>query len=74
MKKITLCILLMLISLKIQAQLTNGNFTSEVDARIKNLSKTSITSNILIDRVFPVAGIQAFNQGTRKDTANVTHF
>jgi hypothetical protein len=64
----------MLVSLKVQAQLTNGNFTDEVDYRLQNINKTPITSNILIDRVFPVAGIQAFNQGTRKDTSNVTHF
>ncbi len=31
MKKITLCMLLMLLSLRVKAQLTNRNFTDEVD-------------------------------------------
>ena len=74
MKKITFCILLMLISLKVNAQLTNGNFTDEVDYRLQNINKTPITSNILIDRVFPVAAIQVFNQGSRIDTSSYAHF
>jgi hypothetical protein len=74
MKKITFFVFLMIISLKMQAQLTNGNFTDEVDFRLKNISKTTITSNILIDRVFPVAAIQAFNQRTRIDTSSYKHF
>lgn len=74
MKKITLCILLMILSLKIQAQLTNGNFTDEVDYRLQNINKTPISSNILIDRVFPVAAIQVFNQGGRIDTSSYSHF
>ena len=74
MKKITLCILLMILSLQVQAQLTSGNFTDEVDYRLQNISKTPITSNILIDRVVPVAGIQVFNQGSRIDTSSYSHF
>ena len=74
MKKITLCMLLMILSLKVQAQLTSGNFTDEVDYRLQNVSKTPITSNILIDRVFPVAAIQVFNQGSRIDTSSYSHF
>jgi hypothetical protein len=74
MKKITFCIILMIISLKVQAQLTNGNFTTEVDYRLQNISKNPITSNILIDRVFPVAAIQVFNQGVRIDTSSYSHF
>jgi hypothetical protein len=74
MKKITFCIILMIISLKVQAQLTNGNFTDEVDYRLQNINKTPITSNILIDRVFPVAVIQVFNQGSRIDTSSYAHF
>ncbi len=66
--------LLMIFSLKVQAQLTNGNFTDEVDYRLQNINKTSITSNILIDRVVPVAGIQVFNQGSRIDTSSYAHF
>jgi len=61
MKKITFWLVVLFTSIQLNAQLSNGNFTSEVDERIKNLSKSPITSNILIDRVFPVAGIQAFN-------------
>ena len=41
MKKITFCMLLMIFSLKVQAQLTNGNFTDEVDYRLQNINKTS---------------------------------
>ena len=74
MQKITIWLVVFFTSIQLYAQLNNGNFTAEVDERIKNLNKTSITSNILIDRVFPVAGIQTFNQGIRKDTSNVTHF
>ncbi|MEE9407622.1 MAG: hypothetical protein V3V28_06055 [Polaribacter sp.] len=74
MKKTTFCILLMILSLKVQAQLTNGNFTDEVDFRLQNISKTPITSNILIDRVVPVAGIQVFNQDNRIDTSSYAHF
>lgn len=74
MKKITFCIILMILSLKIQAQLTNGSFTDEVDFRLQNISKSPITSNILIDRVFPVAALQIFNQGTRIDTSSYGHF
>ncbi|WP_445747796.1 lipase family alpha/beta hydrolase [Polaribacter sp.] len=74
MKKITFCIILLILSLKMQAQLTNGSFTDEVDFRLQNISKTPITSNILIDRVFPVAALQIFNQGSRIDTSSYTHF
>jgi len=74
MKKIILFMFVVINSLQIQAQLTNGNFTTEVDERLKNLNKAPITSNILIDRVFQVAGIPAFNQGTRIDTSSYVHF
>ena len=74
MKKFTYCVLLMIISLKIQAQLTNGNFTTEVDYRLQNIDKVDITSNILIDRVYPASGIQIFNQGVRIDTSSYLHF
>ncbi|TYP96484.1 hypothetical protein C7447_10750 [Tenacibaculum adriaticum] len=74
MKKITFWVLTLIISMQVQAQLTNGNFTTEIDERIKNLDKTPITSNILVDRVFPVASLQIFNQNTQKDTSNVAHF
>ncbi|WGH74391.1 alpha/beta fold hydrolase [Tenacibaculum tangerinum] len=74
MKKNILFLFIFLISLIAQAQLTNGNFTTEIDERFKNLNKTTITSNILIDRVFSMAEIQTFNQNLRKDTSNVSHF
>ena len=74
MKKITLWLFVLFSIVQTNAQLTNGNFTAEVDERIKNLNKTPITSNILIDRVFPIAGIQVFNQNARKDTSSVGHF
>lgn len=74
MKKITFWVFILFATLQLQAQLTNGNFTTEVDERLKNLNKTPITSNILIDRVFQAAGIPAFNQGTRKDTSSYVHF
>ena len=74
MKKITFCVFLLFLSLKGQAQLTNGTFTEEVDYRLQNIDKAPITSNILIDRVFPVAAIQTFNQETRRDTSSYAHF
>ena len=42
MKKITFWLLLILFSLKGQAQLTNGNFTDEVDSRHKTLTKLQL--------------------------------
>ncbi len=74
MKKNTFCILLMIFSLQLQAQLTNGTYTQEIDERIKNLNKSNITSNILINRVFSFAKIDEFNQGTRIDTSSYIHF
>ncbi|WP_435415742.1 hypothetical protein [Polaribacter aestuariivivens] len=74
MKKIKFYLFVLFLSLQLQAQLTNGNFTTEVDYRLQNISKTPITSNILIDRVFPVAALQEFNQGSRIDTSSYTHF
>ncbi len=74
MKKITLWVIVLLTSVQLQAQLTNGGFTTEIDERLKNLNKTPITSNILIDRVFSMAEIQTFNQGVSRDTSNVSHF
>ena len=38
MKKITFILLGLFLSIPIHSQLTNGNFTDEVDARIKNFS------------------------------------
>ncbi|TXD67474.1 hypothetical protein [Polaribacter glomeratus] len=74
MKKITFCILLMILSLQLQAQITNGTYTEEIDERIKNLNKRTITSNILINRVFSFAKINEFNQGVQIDTSSYTHF
>jgi hypothetical protein len=74
MKKITLCILLMILSLQLKAQITDGTFTEEIDERIKNLNKSTITSNILINRVFSFAKINEFNQGVQIDTSSYTHF
>ncbi|WP_075344532.1 T9SS type A sorting domain-containing protein [Tenacibaculum agarivorans] len=56
--------------LYVQAQ----NYTTNVDNRFKKLSKSTISSNILIDRVFSASGIPAFNQGIRKDTSSFNHF
>ncbi len=64
MKKIIFLIIVLLLTIRLQAQLTNGNFTAEIDERFKNLNKTAVTSNILIDRVFSMATIQTFNQGS----------
>jgi hypothetical protein len=74
MKKITLCMLLMILSLQLKAQITNGTYTEEIDERIKNLNKSVITSNILINRVFSFAKINEFNQGVQIDTSSYTHF
>ncbi|TXD67478.1 hypothetical protein [Polaribacter glomeratus] len=74
MKKFTFCILLMILSLQLQAQITNGTFTEEIDERIKNLSKSTITTNILINRIFSFAKINEFNQGVQIDTSSYTHF
>ncbi|PQJ76687.1 hypothetical protein BTO16_12440 [Polaribacter glomeratus] len=64
----------MILSLQLQAQITNGTYTEEIDERIKNLNKSTITSNILINRVFSFAKINDFNQGVQIDTSSYTHF
>ena len=74
MKKITFWLLLILFSLKGHAQITNGNYTQEIDERIKNLNKGSITSNILLNRVFSFARIEEFNQESQRDTSFYSHF
>lgn len=74
MKKITLLIVLTFLSTTINAQLTDGTYTQEIDERIKHLDKTPITSGILIDRVAPFARLSTFNQGIQKDTSSYTHF
>ncbi|QTE22327.1 esterase/lipase family protein [Polaribacter cellanae] len=82
MKKITLCICLSFIALQLKAQTTLEkkaqttleNYTKEVDAKLQNIDKSPITSNILLDRVISVSSIVEFNQGARQDTTSFSHF
>jgi hypothetical protein len=69
MKKIN-TLLFVLLALQINGQ----TYTEEIDAVYEHLDKSDVSSNILIDRVFPIANIQEFNQGTRIDTSSYMHF
>ena len=72
MKKNALFIIFLFAVIIVRAQ-TNGAYTNQVDERLKHLNKSLITSNILIDRVFPDSRIQGFNQGNRSDISNSNH-
>ena len=74
MKKITLYFLLLFVAIQTQAQSTLEKYTTEVDAKLQNINKSPITSNILLDRVISISSIVEFNQGTRQDTTSFTHF
>lgn len=75
MKKITFGLIVILFSLKLQAQDSGSElYTTEVDRKLKNIDKSSITSNILLDRTLSVSGILEFNQGSRRDTTSYEHF
>lgn len=75
MKKITCGIIAMLSVVTLHSQDSGSElYTTEVDKKIENLNKTSITSNILIDRVLSVSDILSFNQEARKDTTSYEHF
>lgn len=69
MKKIILSIMV-ICTIKITAQSTQQT----IDSLFQFINKSSITSNIFIDRVFASSGIQEFNQGTRIDTSSFVHF
>ncbi|PQJ76683.1 hypothetical protein [Polaribacter glomeratus] len=74
MKKIITGILLLFFAIQFQAQTTLEKYTTAVDTKLQNIDKSSITSNILLDRVISVSSIVEFNQGVRQDTTSFTHF
>ncbi|NIJ43699.1 hypothetical protein FHR24_000138 [Wenyingzhuangia heitensis] len=75
MKKtyIIFTILVCLFVYKTQAQEEN-DYTAQMDGMFQYLDKTAIDTDILIDRVFPAANIQEFNQGVRIDTSSYRHY
>lgn len=48
-------------------------YTSSINAKFQQLDKTEITTDILYERVFPMADLANFNQ-TAADTSNVDHY
>lgn len=71
--KLIVFTMILVLAQTLQAQLVN-TYTTEMDAMFLHLDKTPITTGILIDRIFPAANLQEFNQGTRIDTTSCTHF
>src|SRR5690606_9124947 len=56
-------------SIKLCAQ----DITPEIDAKLQLLDKNYITTDILYDRVFPLANLSEFNQ-VNSDTSQINHF
>lgn len=61
--------LFLLISFSVAAQ----DITPEVDNQLQLLDKSYITTDILYDRVYPLANLVEFNE-TANDTSNANHF
>ncbi len=70
MKKTTLLLPMLLLSFYNSFSQT---FTEGVDDKLQLLNKIEITTDILYDRVYPMANLFEFNQ-TEADTSNVNHF
>ena len=69
MNKNYLLIVFLFLSSLIYAQ----DLTQEVDYQLQYLNKSYITTDILYDRVFPLARLDEFNHST-PDTSNVNHY
>lgn len=52
---------------------TNDNFTGTIDSMLLNVDKTPITSGILYDRAFILAGLHVFNKFS-SDTSSYMHY
>lgn len=62
-----------LIFLLLPTILFSQDITQEVDAKLQLLNKAPITTDILYDRVYPMADLVAFNS-TAPDTSHARHF
>jgi len=49
------------------------DITPEVDIKLQLLNKNNVTTDILYDRVFPLANLMEFNQ-IASDTSHINHF
>jgi len=49
------------------------DITPEVDIKLQLLNKNYVTTDILYDRVFPLANLVEFNQ-IASDTSHINHF
>jgi hypothetical protein len=49
------------------------DITPEVDIKLQLLNKNYVTTDILYDRVFPLANLMEFNQ-IASDTSHINHF
>lgn len=49
------------------------DITPEVDTKLQLLNKNYVTTDILYDRVFPLANLVEFNEIT-SDTSHINHF
>lgn len=71
MKKINLAVLCMIMHCVILNAQSNYTYTQIVDSALFPVSKTQITTGVLYDRVFPIAGLHAFKN---TDTSFFWHF
>lgn len=65
--------LYLLVCLLFSTILFAQDITPEIDTKLQLLDKNYITTDILYDRVFPLANLVEFNQGSN-DTSHVNHF
>lgn len=74
MKKICLIIsLIIFVQFSIAQSFDTTTFQGKADYTLQNLDKSQIPTQILYDRVFPLARLDAFNKGT-SDTSSYDHF
>lgn len=80
MKKVSFLLVLAFAMQASNAQITTlattydtTTFKGKADYYLQNLDKTQMPMRMLYDRVFPLARLDAFNQG-RQDTSSNDHF
>ena len=74
MKKLLLGVCFLIVSITLKAQvITTIDTINNVDTLIKPLNKSTFTSNILYDRVVPIANLTNFNSATN-NISNLNYF
>ncbi|WP_439131894.1 esterase/lipase family protein [Polaribacter sp.] len=74
MKKLLLIVCFLIVSISLKAQVTTTLDTiNNVDKLIKPLNKSTFTTNILYDRVVPIANLTDFNS-TANNISDLKHF